>query len=296
MNILALDMGGTNIKAGLVDENFQIHEFREAPSHGEEGGKFFVAAALALCQKYGNYDRIGISVTGQIKDGVVVFANENVPRFTGTDLGRIFETELHVPAAVENDVNAAAFGEMKLGAGRGWKDILCLTYGTGIGGALIVDGTLYRGCRGGAGEVGHIVTHAGGRACACGLCGCYEQYASVPALIREAEKVSGDWDSGRDILSAAKENVQIRRVISAWIDEVCYGLTTLVHSFQPEGVILGGGIMEAEGLAEAVAKRMETRIMKSYMQTKFVRAQLGNRAGLLGAALFADRVKRRGHD
>ncbi len=296
MNTLALDMGGTKIKAGLVDENYRVHAFREVPSHAEQGGKIFLSSALALCKMYDNYGKIGISVTGQTRDGVIWFANENVPHFTGTDVKGIFEAECNVPVAVENDVNAAAIGEMALGAGKRWKDVLCLTYGTGIGGALVIDGKLCRGWHGGAGEVGHIVTHAGGHACACGLSGCYEQYASVNALVNRGREIMPECGSGRDVLEAVRENLQMRQVLSDWMDEVCYGLTSLVHTLQPEGVILGGGIMEAQGLAEAIEKRMETRVMKSYRQTRFVKAQLGNRAGLLGAALYANGEKGREHE
>lgn len=288
MNTLALDMGGTNIKAGLVDEGYRIHAFREVPSRADLGGKIFLSSALALCKMYHDYGRIGISVTGQTRGGVILFANENVPRFTGTDVKGIFEAECHVPVAVENDVNAAAIGEMELGAGRGWKDVLCLTYGTGVGGALILDGKLCRGRQGGAGEVGHIITHAGGLPCACGLSGCYERYASVGALVKRAGEIMPDCGNGKDVLEAARENPQMRRILSDWTDEVCYGLTSLVHTLQPEVVILGGGIMEAQGLAETIAERMRSRVMKSYGQTRFVKAQLGNRAGLLGAALYAN--------
>ena len=99
MNTLALDMGGTKIKAGLVDENYRVHAFREVPSHAEQGGKIFLSSALALCKMYDNYGKIGISVTGQTRDGVIWFANENVPHFTGTDVKGIFEAECNVPVA-----------------------------------------------------------------------------------------------------------------------------------------------------------------------------------------------------
>ena len=144
--------------------------------------------------------------------------------------------------------------------------------------------------------MGHIVTNAGGHACACGLSGCYEQYASVNALVNRGREIMPECGSGRDVLEAVRENLQMRQVLSDWMDEVCYGLTSLVHTLQPEGVILGGGIMEAQGLAEAIEKRMETRVMKSYRQTRFVKAQLGNRAGLLGAALYANGEKGREHE
>lgn len=289
MKTLALDMGGTSIKAALVDADYNLHGFQEILSHASRGAKEFVSTALALCKTYHGYSRIGISVTGQTKDGVIVFANENVPHFTGTKIRELFEQELKVPVAVENDVNAAAVGEMILGAGKSWKDIVCLTYGTGIGGALIIDGKLYRGRWGGAGEAGHIIIHPQGRSCACGLSGCYEQYASVNALIREARRIEADCTSGRDVFMCAEKNEKMRRVVSDWIDEICYGLTTLVHVFQPEVVILGGGIMEAEGLAKTVKERMGKRVMGSYAEVGFVKAQLGNRAGLLGAALIADK-------
>lgn len=288
-NVLALDLGGTAIKAAILGEGNRLLWREEAPSHGREGGEALLQAAFQVIKRCPlPYGAIGVSTTGQVDSarGEIIYANENVPRYTGTAVGAIMAARFGVPVAVENDVNAAALGEAWLGAGQGARDFLCLTYGTGIGGALMLGGRIYGGARGAAGEAGHMVTHPGGRRCSCGLCGCYEQYASVTALVREARAVVSSLTDGRAIFTHA-DDPRIRSVLDAWLGEVLLGLTTLIHVLNPPLIVLGGGIMERQDVLAALRARLPDRVMASFLPIRLESARLGNLAGVYGAAHLA---------
>ena len=191
-----------------------------------------------------------------------------------------------MPVAVENDVNAAALGEAHFGAGRGCQHFLCLTYGTGIGGAAILNGELYTGFHGAAGEFGHIVTHAGGRKCTCGGEGCYETYASTRALTREAESLLGHPVNGRELFALLHHgNQAIVQLVDSWIGEIAIGLAGLAYSLDPERIVLGGGIMKEPYLLPRLKQALDARLMPSYRDIALVPAQLGNTAGLMGGLL-----------
>jgi len=187
------------------------------------------------------------------------------------------EDKFGVPTAVENDVNSAALGEARFGAGRGEKDFLCLTYGTGIGGGIIAGGRLYTGSSFSAGEVGHIITHPGGLACTCGGCGCYECYGSVTALVREAVKTDPALTDGRAIFREIGRP-EVRAVVDRWTDEIVWGLVTLVHTLNPSMIVLGGGIMQQPTLVEQIGRKLRGRIMPSYRHVQVKAAELGNTA------------------
>lgn len=128
-------------------------------------GRPFCRPPRRILRDFSGFGRIGISTAGQVnpETGCIVYANENLPAYTGCNVKKFFEDRFGVPTAVENDVNAAAIGEAAFGAGQGFSDFLCLTYGTGIGGAIVLNGSVYRGATCSAGEFGHLVTHAGGK-------------------------------------------------------------------------------------------------------------------------------------
>lgn len=287
MRILAIDIGGTAIKAGITDGSGVISDLREFETNAKNGGPYVMQRAIEIAKSYEGFEAIGISTAGQVdaKRGVIVYANENIPNYTGTDVKAIFENEFHVPVSVENDVNCAAIGETHYGAGRKHKDLLCITYGTGIGGAIVLNRRIYGGSKGLAGEFGHIITHPNGKLCACGQCGCYEQYASTTALVRAAREYRDDLTSGRIIFAEWKKgDEKIKEIVDNWIDEIVIGLVSLIHVFNPNALILGGGIMSEPYVADGINQKIYPKVMDSYRDFEVVRAEMKNTAGLLGAA------------
>lgn len=291
MKILAFDIGGTEIKYAFCDENFNLSEKNSVPTNAHEGGKRIIERVVEIIKDCGGADRIGISTAGQVnsKKGEIIFATDTIPGYTGTKIKEIIEAETGIPTAVENDVNSAAIGEAVFGAAKGCSDFICLTYGTGIGGAVFIDGRLFSGSSFSAGEFGHIVTHAGGRECTCGGKGCYETYASASALVNNVKEKLGVEMNGREIF-ADFENPEIRAVIDDWIDEIVIGLKSLVYVFNPSLIVAGGGIMNEAYITDEINKRLPPELMNSFRNLKIVKAQMGNDANKLGAAYLASKL------
>ena len=192
MRILAFDIGGTFIKYAICDENFNLTDKNKVPTEAEKGGQALIEKIIDIILSYDDIDRVAISTAGQVdsENGIVVYSTDNIPYYTGMMVKKLIENKTKIPTFVENDVNAAALGEAKFGAAKGESDFICLTYGTGIGGAIFLNGKLYKGSSSSAAELGHMIVHAGGRQCTCGGEGCYECYASAKALISNVNKVS----------------------------------------------------------------------------------------------------------
>ncbi|MBR6790294.1 MAG: ROK family protein [Oscillospiraceae bacterium] len=287
MTVAALDIGGTAIKAGIMKDGALVWQ-EEFPTDAKKGGEAVMRKAEEILSSMGAFDRIGISTAGQVDSlgGFLRFANDNIPGYTGMQVRQRMEDKFGVPTAVENDVNSAALGEARFGAGRGEKDFLCLTYGTGIGGGIIVNGNLYTGSSFSAGEVGHIVTHPDGLACTCGGRGCYECYGSVTALVREAQKLDPALTDGRAIFREI-HRPEVQQIVDSWADEIVWGLVTLTHTLNPSAIILGGGIMQQASLVKLLGEKLYERIMPSYRHVRLKAAELGNTAGLFGAAVLA---------
>ncbi|WP_059170496.1 ROK family protein [Bacillus sp. FJAT-27445] len=287
MKILAVDIGGTSTKVGLCNEDGRIESFKEYSTEWPRTGMKPSEKLVEIFVEYSGFDAIGISTAGQVDSatGKIIYANENIPGYTGTRLKDIFEERFGVPVKVENDVNAAALGEKHFGAGRTFNDFLCLTYGTGIGGAIILGGELHRGHTGSAAEFGHIITHPLGRPCNCGGLGCYEQYASTTALVRKAKEIDNLYNNGRIVFEKFFQGeAAVEKAVNDWVFEIAIGLVSLIHSFNPPAIVLGGGIMEQEVLVHMVSKKVKELIMESFSDVKILKAELGNKAGVLGAA------------
>lgn len=285
MKIAVVDIGGTNIKAGIW-ENEVITELQEIPTEAKLGKAHVLERVKELLHGFGDMDAIGISTAGQVdaKRGVILYANENIPGYTGTRLKEILKEEFGVPVAVQNDVNAAAIGEACYGAGRGSQDFLCLTYGTGVGGAIVLNGKLYTGNSFSAGEFGAIVVHPEERNAKQDMFGgCYERYASTTALVDSVKKQFPELSDGRLIFGELKR-AEVRCIVDTWIDEVVCGLVSLTHIFNPGLMVLGGGVMEQPYVIEQIQRKLEISVMKSFRGVRVVPAELGNRAGLLGAS------------
>lgn len=291
MKIMVLDIGGTAIKSSIY-ENGSLSDIRETPTEASLGGSHVMSRAKDIISAYRKdytFDRIGISTAGQVDpiQGSIIYANKNIPGYTGTPIKNMMEEYFHVPVAVENDVNAAAIGEAHFGAGRGQKDFACLTYGTGIGGAMFVRGQLYSGSSYSAGEFGAIVIHPKERHPEEDMfSGCYEKYASTTALVNRAAAYDSTLTNGR-IIFERMEDPGVREIIDNWIMEIVYGLTVITHMMNPSCIILGGGVMEQPYVLTQVREKLYENIMSSFRHVKIAKAELGNQAGMLGAAIRA---------
>lgn len=291
MRILAFDIGGTEIKYAVCDENFNLSEKNSIPTNAHEGGRKIISRVVEIIKTFEGIDRIGISTAGQVDsvNGRIVYATDSIPGYTGTEIKKIVESETGIPTAVENDVNSAAIGEAVFGAAKGYDSFICLTYGTGIGGAIYLNGKLFTGNSFSAGEFGHIVTHAGGKSCTCGGCGCYEAYASASALVNSVNEKFGTSMNGKEIFENF-ENPEIRSVIDSWIDEIVIGLKGLVYIFNPSLIVAGGGIMEQTYITDEINSRLQKELMASFRKVKVVKALMGNDANKLGAAYLASEL------
>ncbi|HML48290.1 MAG TPA: ROK family protein [Clostridia bacterium] len=287
MRILTLDVGGTAIKSALMEEQGALIEERESPSGADI--EAMVRAMIRVARSYGDYAAVGVSMTGQVdgRTGRVAFCSEGEAGAGGTPVAQRLQEQLHCPVVVENDANAAALGEARFGAGRGVRDFLCVTLGTGIGGGLILDGKLYAGVHGIAGEIGHMPIHAGGELCRCGLRGCYEHYASTTALVRAAHAVDPALENGREVFERREKDAQLQAAIDRWIGEIAYGLVVLTHTLNPERIALGGGVMGQAYILEQLRALVPLQLMPNFRSVELVRAQLGYRAGMYGAYALA---------
>lgn len=283
--VLCFDIGGTAIKYGAAqEENGQIAwDFcSEIPTDAKRlRGPGIEAKILELIEQLRpTYpaDGVAISTAGMVdhRSGAILFANENIPDYTGRNLRQAVEARFGLPCAVENDVNCAALGEAAYGAARGADSVLCVTVGTGVGGAVILNGQVWHGHCGSAGEIGYLPVEGG----------TLEQQASTSALIRSVQSHAGQLLDGREIFARAQAG---DAVCAAAIDRLCtglaQGLSACVCLFNPAAIVLGGGIMAQQGylrplLEQKLAERIPPVVLSS---TKLCFAALGNRAGMAGA-------------
>ena len=294
MKILVFDIGGTSIKYGVCTDHV-LGEVKETPTQAQLGGRHILDKVTALIEQESDYDAIGISTAGQVNGikGSIIYANSNIPGYTGMEIKKELEEKFHVPVAVENDVNAAALGEAVYGAGKDFPSFLCLTYGTGVGGAIIENKSVYHGSSFSAAEFGAIVTHSEDKINGTDFYdGCYERYASTTGLVKLAREYDPDLDSGRKIF-ARQEEPAVREILNRWADEIMLGLSSLTHIFNPGCIILGGGVMAQPLILDLIQARVAKFIMPSYAHVQIKLAALGNSAGLLGANYLAAEAYRK---
>lgn len=295
MKNLVFDIGGTAIKYGIC-ENDKLLQVNEIPTKAHMGGRHVIDTLIGLISsltKKTKCDAIGISTAGQVdsSEGSIIYANSNIPNYTGTQIRKELENIFRLPVMVENDVNSAAMGEAIYGAGQEYSDFLCLTYGTGVGGAIVHDKQIYHGSSFSAGEFGAIVTHGTAKAFGSDFFdGCYERYASTTALVNSASAHDPSLNSGKKIFERIGDE-EVKAVVDCWINEILFGLTTLIHIFNPSCVILGGGIMVQPYIIEQIKSKIGQSIMPSFAHVEIKPAALGNTAGLLGANYLASQYK-----
>lgn len=288
MKTVVVDIGGTAIKSGMFIYSKVIDQ-RTCETPAKQGADEVLRTVIEVISGYDDYEAIGISTTGQIhaKEGKVLFAGNNIPGYQGTELKQILEKRFQKPVFVENDVNAAALGEAYFGAGMGVDHFLCLTYGTGIGGGIILNGQVYRGAQYAAGEFGGILVHPEDRNEQDIFSGCYERYASVTALVNRAKEIDSTLDCGKAIMSRIQEP-EIEAVVNRWIHEIAIGLVSLIHIFNPPLVLLGGAIMEQSAIICGVCNEVRPMLMEAYREVSIRPTLLGNAAGMYGMAHIAD--------
>ncbi len=288
--ILSVDIGGTAVKLGAVSEEGTILLRREVPAEAAARPlqeTALLAAGRLMSEENLRPSGVAVSATGQIdsREGSVIGTNGKIPGYEGAPLRLLFEERFSLPTAVLNDANAAALGECFCGAGKGADPVLMVTLGTGVGSAIVLRGSLFLGMRGIAGEFGQFPLFTGR-----GGTGWYEEYASTGALVRRAERATGEKKlDGREVFARAAEgDAVMRTVISDWIEDVALGLVGFVHAFNPQCVIIGGGVSGQKTLLlEPLRKRVLSGVLPRFAEgLKIVPASLGNDAGLIGAARF----------
>ena len=281
MNILAIDIGGTMIKYGLVSSDGEILSTDKIETEAEKGLENILNKIDNIFKRYKENNPVGIAVsgTGQINGiiGKVIGGNPIIPNWIGTNLVKILEKKYNLPAVLENDVNCVALGEKWIGAGKDLSNFICLTIGTGIGGGIILNNQLFRGENFVAGEFGHTLIKKGE----------FEQFASTTALIRLVKEKTGKILNGKEIFDLEKkEIVEYQEVISEWIENLTDGLSSIIYCFNPANIILGGGVI---GQGEALINRIKNSLFKKIgLQFKeklnIIQAKLGNNAGMIGAS------------
>lgn len=288
MKILVFDIGGTSIKYGMCVDN-ELMEPKEIPTHAELGGQHILDTLITQAKLISDFDAIGVSTAGQVnaETGSIIYANSNIPGYTGTRIKSVLEESFQVPVMVENDVNAAALGEAIYGAGKDYDSFLCLTYGTGVGGAIVEGKEVYHGSGYSAGEFGAMITHSDARLSGSDYYdGCYEKYASTTGLVKKAMEYDPSLNSGRKIFNRLKDP-KVMEILDSWVDEIMLGLATLTHIFNPSCIILGGGIMVQPLIIEKITQKKDRFLMPSFSHVEIKAAALGNSAGLLGANYIA---------
>lgn len=315
---IGVDVGGTKIAAGLVDEAGRIvaRERRESPASDSAAIEDTIADLVRQISTGIEVAGVGVAAAGFVSadQSTVLFAPNLAWR--NEPLKSELERRLALPVVVENDANAAAWGEFEFGAGSEVEDLLLVTVGTGVGGGIVLDGRLYRGAAGIAAEIGHIRVVPGGRQCGCGNRGCWEQYASGTALVRDVRmRAQEDPSAASLLLARAGDEVQAitgpmvtaaaqdgdpfavkqLELLAGWLGD---GIATLTAVLDPAVIVVGGGVAEAgdlliNPLCERFLQQLTGREQRPAPAVKL--AELGNDAGLIGAAGLARRLVDQSH-
>lgn len=311
---LGIDLGGTNIVAGVVDDNYKVlgkgKVKTNAPRPAEEIADDMAAAVFEAIKNAGvkieEIASMGIGTPGSVDPikGMVKYANNL--QFRDVELCRMMKERTGVDFYLENDANAAAYGEFLAGAGKDTKDFIAVTLGTGVGGGIIIDGKVFSGSNYAGGELGHTVIAMDGEPCSCGRRGCWEAYASATALIRQTKKAMKD-DLNSSMWKICHGNIDnvngltafdawrqgdptATKVVNTYFKYIAVGIADMVNIFQPELICIGGGISgEKENLTRPVNELVKKELYGGDNRDLVVTAELGNDAGIIGAA-FLDKL------
>ena len=310
---IGIDLGGTNIVAAVVDENYNIitkastktNRPRPAEAIADDMAAMAIKAVKDANLAMEDIEWVGVGTPGIANSATGVIEYSNNLGFENTPMAKLIQKHIDKPVYIENDANAAAYGEFVAGAAKGAKNAVCITLGTGVGGGIIIDGKIYSGSHFAGAEIGHTVIGIDGPQCSCGRKGCFEAYSSATGLIRMTKekmdqcpdsimhKISeerGGKVSARTSFDAMRQgDAPAKEVVDFYIKALACGITNTINIFQPDILCIGGGVCnEGDALLlpvkELVAKEVYTR--NSPKNTEIVIAKLGNDAGLIGAAFL----------
>ena len=312
---IGVDLGGTNISVGVVDEDFNIigrgktktNSPRPAEEIFEDIAKCISMAADDAGISLDDVNVIGVGTPGSVNDETGYIDYSNNLRFDKVPAKQMLEELTGKPCFFANDASCAALGELYAGAGKGCKNLIAITLGTGVGSGIVIDGKVFRGANSAGGEIGHTVINVNGAECTCGRKGCWESYASATALIAQTKQAMKEnpeskmWNcagndnesvNGRTAFDAMRMGDEAAKaVVDKYIYYVAVGIINVINVFQPDVLCVGGGICnEGETLLAPIRKYVvEERYSKyAQKQTEICKAQLGNDAGIIGAAMLGE--------
>ncbi|WP_066892328.1 ROK family protein [Clostridium nigeriense] len=308
MCYLGIDIGGTSVKLGLVNEKGEIlfsNNYSVAFDNYETPIFETVKKSIEVFLEDNKIESkslkgIGVSATGQVNSntGVIVGVGGNIKNWLNTEIKKELEEIYNIKTTVINDANSMVIGEKWIGKGKEYDNVIGVTIGTGVGGGIVVNSNILLGSIGIAGELGHFSIDSNGKNCTCGNVGCYEQYASMTALIKD---VINNYDDINN-LSVKKEDINgkvifeelekgnqdIKFIVDKWIENIGKGLVSLTHIFNPEIIVIGGAVSKQEELfIKPVRDYVKKHVMKKFGENlKVEAAELGNNAGLVGAVYY----------
>jgi len=311
---IGLDLGGSFLKYALGTRDGELIESGQLVSHGDGSQDDIFSVIFSAIESMqelaasqnGYIAGIGLGSPGAIhfEECRLIGFTPNLPNWKDAPIRQRIEEKFNIPVWADNDANIAAFGEARFGAARGKKNVICATLGTGIGGGIIIDGDIYRGAHYAGAEIGHMMIVHNGLPCDCGGIGCFEKYASATAMMREYNKkiVKNGVDqepvtSTKPIFQKAKEGQrEAIEAIEETIEFIGTGFANLVNIFNPEVLVVGGGVAQA---GQAFIDKIDHATRKRAMnppcrELSIVEAELGNKAGVYGAiALAAEMVEKK---
>lgn len=299
MYAIGVDLGGTNLRVGLVSSTGEILELMEEKTpHGPGAPQafvdFIIQSTKVLMDKFPDktVSALGVGSPGPIcrKRGNIQ-DTPNLPDYDSFPVIQKLNENLSVPCFIDNDANCAAFAEWKLGAAKNYDHFVMLTLGTGIGGAIVTHGQMIYGKSDGAGELGHITLYPNGLLCKCGKLGCYEQYASATAIKRRATEVYGEEVSNKDLfdnaLSGEERSLKILNEVAV---DLSIGMGSLINALEPQAFVFGGGIFKSGGepLLGFIKENLKNKAFASSLEgLEVLPAHFKSNSGVIGAATMA---------
>ena len=309
---IGVDIGGTNLVAGLVNDCCQVVDKADAPANAKRTDREIVDDVIMLCKKLmaennlesSDIEAIGIGVPGCFdNENTVILFCENI-NFLNTPIGKWIREEIDVPVYLGNDADCAALGEAYAGATKDARHSVMVTIGTGIGGGIIINKKIYNGFNSCGGELGHMVIKADGELCGCGRRGCMEAYSSATALVKQTKeailknpqsilaKTPLEDVNGKTAFDAMRAGCPVgTAVVEKYVEYFATGITNIINIFQPEMVVIGGGVSkEGKPFTDMIMKYVSKERYgenTGLPKTTICTAVLGNDAGVIGAALLS---------